>query len=143
MSVDISQLKRYVALEIYFDPHTGWRAGGISPTDRGLICIGWQDLDKGIEIRLITDNRNIEQYRGIKGVTILEGIDTINKRIKELCPPRYSIVNPELLRISIEQKGIRIDDIDPTLPLEKQWEILYKRGALGIRKTEPFLLPKK
>jgi len=134
-------MKRYAALVIEVDFSTGRRAGDIDPRDPGLICMPlWQDLEKGVELRLILDDRPLEQYRNLEGVELVEGKEAINAKIKELFKPRYSIVAPELLRESIHAKNIPIDDIDHTLPPEKQVEILYKRGALGIRKQDPFRL---
>jgi len=142
---NLSKLKRYVALIIKFDPYTGKRPiPGISPrhVDKALFCPPlWQDLDKGIEMRLVLDDRDIGQYRNVEGVEVVEGKTAINAKARELFKPRYGVVNPELLIESIRAKGIRIDDIDYTLPPEKQIEILYERKALGIRKEEPYQLP--
>jgi len=134
-------IKRYVALVIKVDFSTGKRAGDINPRDSGLICMPlWQDLERGIEMRLIIDDRSLDQYRNLEGVEVIEGKEAINAKVRELFKPRYGVIHPELLRESIRAKGIRVDDIDHTLPPEKQVEILYKRGALGIRKQDPFML---
>jgi len=140
---DLTKLKRYVALVIKFDPRTGKRAGNIKiPEDKGLFCCPlWQDLEAGIEMRLVLDDRDIGQYRGVDGIEVVEGKAAINAKVRELFKPRYSVTNPELLTESIRAKRIRIDDVDPTLPPQKQIEIIYGRGALGIRKDEPFILP--
>jgi len=136
-------LKRYVALIIEFDPFTGARAGGIDVRrDAGLFCLPlWQDLERGVEMRLVLDDRDIEQYRGIEGITVVEGKAAINEKVRELFKPRYSVVSGELLLASIMVKGISIDGIDQSQPVQRQLEILYQRGALGIRKEEPYLLP--
>jgi len=145
LAVDISKLKRYVALVISFDPHTGRRAGGIRiPEDRGLICLTlWQDLERGVEMRLVVDDRDIEQYRGIEGVEVVEGKSAINAKVEELFKPRYAVACGALLAASIAAKEIRCDDVDAALPVEEQLRILYERGALGIRKEEPYLLPEE
>jgi len=127
------------ALEIQVNFSTGERAGGIDPRDPGLECHPtWQNLDEGIEIRIIKDGRDVEQYRNIPGITVLEGAEAINARIKEIKPTTYAVANEALFNLSLQR--IDISDIDPTLPPEKQLEELYNRGVLGIRKTEPKLL---
>jgi len=92
MLPNLSKLKRFVALVIKFDPFTGSRPiPGIAPrhVDRGLFCLPmWQDLEAGVEMRLILDDRDIEQYRGIEGVEVVEGKDDINTKARELCKPR-------------------------------------------------------
>jgi len=140
---DISKLERYVALVIEFDVFTGRRAGNIDiPRDAGLFCLPlWQDLERGVEMRLVLDDRDIDQYRGVEGVEVVEGKEAINTRVKELFKPRYSLAHEGLLAASITAKNIKIDDIDATLEVEEQLKILYERGALGIRKEEPYLLP--
>jgi len=143
--VFLKSLKRYVALEIDVDFVTGTRAGGIDPRDLNLICPRWQNFEAGKEIRLIVNETviddYIERYRGVPGIAIIEGKDNINIRVKELVNPLYDVVSPALLHSSIVVKNIRIDDIPPTLDPFEQLRILYERGALGIRKREPFLLP--
>jgi len=140
---DLSKLKRYVALVIKFDPLTGRRAGGIEiPRDKGLFCLPqWQNLEEGIEMRLVLDDRDLRQYEGVEGVEVVIGRVEINKRVKALFKPRYAVASPELLASSIAVKGIKVDDIDPSAPVEEQLKILFNRGALGIRKEEPFLFP--
>jgi len=127
---------KVVALQIQVDFLTGERAGGIDPRDPGLVCPGWQDVDNGVEIRLVKDGRDIEQYRNIPGVTVLEGVDAINARVAELFPPKYAIKNEILFTESIKAKRIALDDIDPNLPPDQQIAKLHKRGALGIVKRE-------
>ena len=74
------------ALLIEFDLTTGKRAGDINPRDSKLQCYGWQNLDSSPakEIRLIEDDRDISQYEGVKGVTVLtdEAVDRAIKEIK-------------------------------------------------------------
>ena len=66
-------LKRYVALKIKVNFQTGERAGGIDPYDAGLYCLA-QNLEDGYEIRLVLDDRDIDKYRNIEGVEVIEGI---------------------------------------------------------------------
>jgi len=148
MLPDISKLKRFVALVIKFDPHTGARPiPGISPrhTDRALFCLlMWQDLKKGIEMRLILDDRDIEKYRTIEGVEVVEGKDAINAKVRELFKPRYSIVDPDLYRLSLEdciRRGIVTFDELKILTPEERLKLLYERGVLGIREDKPYEIP--
>jgi len=144
----ISKLKRWVALVIKFDPLTGRRPiEGIAPrhTDRALFCMPlWQDLERGIEMRLILDDRDIEQYRGVEGVEIVEGKDAINAKARELFKTRYSVAEPELFRISVERMladGRLSEGELKVLSPEEQLKLCYERGALGMRKTEPYQIP--
>jgi len=126
------------ALKIKVNFQTGERAGGIDPRDRGLLCDPtWQNIDEGVEIRLITDDRDVERYQNIPGVEVIEGKEAINAEIDKISPVRYSVTHPELFNESIKQKGIDLKDIDHTLPPEKQLEELHKKGVLGIRRTGP------
>jgi len=145
-SLNIPKLKRWVALVIKFNPSTGERAGGIDARrDRGLFCMPlWQDLEKGIEMRLILDDRDIEQYRGIEGVEVVEGKATINAKARELFKPRYSISQAELFRISIERMladGRLSEDELKVLSPEDQLRLCHEKGALGMRKDEPYQIP--
>ena len=138
--MSLKNLTRYVMLKIQVDFATGKRAGGISPHDSGLHCNpSWQDLDAGIELRLVLDDRNIEQYRNMEGVTVVEGIDACNAQIEQTGKTDYSVKEPELMSLSITKKNIKIDDL-PTESINAQLEELSKRGALGIRKRGPVKL---
>jgi len=142
----LSKLKRYVALIIKFDPFTGERAGGIDVRrDRGLFCMPmWQDLEHGIEMRLILDDRDIEQYRNIPGVEVVEGKTAINAKVRELFKPRYSVLQPELFKISVERMltdGRLSEDELKALSPEEQLKLCYEKGALGMRKDEPYQIP--
>jgi len=152
MLPDISKLKRFVALVIKFDPETGKRPiPGIAPhfagghTDRALFCLPlWQDTEKGIEMRLILDDRDIEQYRGIEGVEVIEGKDAINAKVRELFKPRYSVAEPELFRISVDRMladGRLSEGELKVLSPEERLKLCYERGALGMRKQEPYQIP--
>jgi len=154
--MDLSKLKRYVALKIKFDPITGKRAGdagikideGRSIPDPNLICcgFGWQNVDKGVEIRLIVDDERIdeyiERYKDVEGIEILEGIDAINLAVDEIVSEQYMITSPELLKASIEQMNIKIDDLHGK-SRDEMLKTLYQRGALGVEPRHPFKLPKK
>jgi hypothetical protein len=153
-------VKRFIALVLRYDPLTGerpiplfevapgrfsrkpeFRPGQPHRTDPALYCMPlWQDHERGIEMRLVLDDRDVEQYRKVAGVEVVEGKEAINAKVRELFRPRYSVVDPALFSESIKAKRIRVDDIDKALPHQKQLEILYKRGALGMRKEEPYQL---
>lgn len=127
------------ALLIEFDGHTGERAGGISPRDPKLRCHGWQQLDTTpcLEIRVIYDNRDISQYKGIPGVTILHGKAAINAAIDDLDLVRYSIDNEALLRISIEQKKINLATEYEDMSSPEILKALHARKVHGIAKRSP------
>lgn len=79
------------ALLIEWDPITGKRAGDINPRDPKLQCYGWQNWDRepALELRLVEDDRDLSQYKNVKGVTIIEGVEAINEVIDKHFPPRY------------------------------------------------------
>jgi len=135
-----------VALVIKFDPLTGRRAGDIDVrTDRGLVCMPlWQDLEKGIEMRLVVDDRDVSRYEGVEGVEVVKGKEAINMKVKGLFKPQYSVASPELFRISLEnlmKKGaIPLSELKG-LPPEEQLRICYEKGCLGMRKREPYVMP--
>ena len=116
-------------IKIKVNFQTGERAGGIDPRDRGLLCDPtWQNIDEGVEIRLITDDRDVERYQNIPGVEVIEGKEAINAEIDKISPVRYSVTHPELFNESIKQKGIDLKDIDHTYPLRNSWKSCTKRG---------------
>lgn len=133
------QPKDYVALEITVNFVTGERPAGINPReDKGLICLsGWQNLDAGVEMRLVIDDRDVSQYEGVPGITVHKGATKINSRVKELFKPLIAITDAQLFSQSIIQKGINLKDIDPTLAPEEQLRRCREKGALGIRVMEP------
>lgn len=131
------------ALLIEVDYQTGRRAGGINPSDPELQCYGWQNTPnqegEDLEIRLIEDDRDISQYEGVDGITILEGREEINEAIKEIVPPAYSVVNRELYEMTKEETDIDINEIP-----ERRSDMIkffYERDDIrGIEKREPDLL---
>jgi hypothetical protein len=145
-SVKNKEPEDYVALEIEVDFITGERAGKLSPRDPGLICLNlWQDLDAGIEMRLMTDDRDVTQYEGIDGVTIHRGAKAINERVKELFKPRLSITNTDLFRESVRgswwgRGKINLTNIDANLDPDEQLRKCKEQGALGIKTQNPSTL---
>jgi len=144
----ISELERYVALVIEFDPVTGWRAGGIRiPEDtRKFFCLPlWQDVEKGIEMRIILDpNVNPADFIGLPGIEVVEGKEAINAKARELFQPRYSVYDRILFRISLQdllEKGIVTLKELSELTWQEQLAFLHKKGCLGIRKVEPYQIP--
>jgi len=127
-----------VALLIEFDLYTGERAGGINPKDPGLRCYGWQDLESvpAKEIRLVVDGRDVSQYEGIPGITVLKGKDAINMAIDSLNLERYDVDNNILFDLSLKALGI---DLSLYLGWKTQdiLKDLFNQGVAGIRKQTP------
>lgn len=126
------------ALLIEFNVTTGKRAGDISPKDPGLFCRGWQDLDSipAREIRLVEDARDISQYEGIPGVTILNNEAEINQVIDQVKPPWHVIENETLFLEDLRQRNIKLSDFEGWSP-EAILDELNKRHVVGIRKNLP------
>ena len=78
------------ALLIEWDGATGRRAGNIDMSDPKLQCYGWQNLVARpcLELRVIEDDRDVSQYEGIEGVTILDGDKAIDAAIDKHFPPK-------------------------------------------------------
>ncbi|MCL0035856.1 hypothetical protein M1N47_00285 [Dehalococcoidia bacterium] len=129
------------ALLIEVDFETGKRAGGIDPRDPNLRCRGWQNLDSkpGLEIRLVEDDRDLSQYAGVPGVTVLEGKDTINAAIQANFPPGYNVVDRELLLAHLRERGISLD-LFAGQSLDDRAEELFRQGFAGIVEVKPQLL---
>lgn len=121
------------ALLIEFDGGTGKRAGNINPNDPKLQCYGWQQLATTpcLEIRVIEDERDVTQYEGISGVTVLHNDAEIQAAIDKHCPPAYTIENETLFKTHLEQKGIMLDDV-PGDNTSEQLRYLRSQGIKGI-----------
>lgn len=129
-------------LLIEFNIRTGRRAGGINPKeDKALLCHGWQDLESipAKEIRVIEDDRDVSQYEGIEGVTVLHSDEEIEKAIEELVPKKYAIVDETLYQSSLQEKGIKLTELKEKTR-DKISEELFKKGVLGIIETKPLKL---
>jgi len=96
--VNLKNLNRFVALKIKVDFKSGKRAGGINPRDPNLYTLA-QNLEDGYEIRLVLDDKDIEQYRNVPGIEVIEGIDAIDRAIIELLPndEQYLFARDDLL----------------------------------------------
>lgn len=129
------------ALVIEFDSLTGKRAGNINPRDPNLFCRGWQDLDRkpAIEIRLVNDARDLNQYKNVAGVLILDGNEEINEAIKANIPNKYIVTDKELLLAHLKEKGISLN-IMAGKTLHEMAEQLFKEGLAGIMVRKPELV---
>lgn len=125
------------ALLIEFNPQTGRRAGGINPRDLGLICYGWQNLDRvpAIEIRLVVDGRDTSRYEKMPGVKVLHNDGEIDQAIEQNMPPRYGIENDTTFRMHCERRGINFDDYVGK-SMQETLADLHAKGVAGIRKTK-------
>jgi len=126
------------ALLIEFDSMTGKRAGGIDNKDPKLVCYGWQDLDSipAREVRLVMDDRDLSQYEGKTGITVLNGEAEIQAAIDSIVSDHYKITNETLLTEHIRQRGISLDDYAGWAEKDILKDLLSK-GLVGIRKREP------
>lgn len=127
------------ALLIEFDVSTGKRAGNINPNDPKLQCYGWQDLESipAREVRVIEDDRKLEQFEGIPGVTVLKGKAEIKVAIASICKPRYKIVSEPLFSEHVKQKGIDLSEYEGQDEREILKDLMEKKKIIGIRKTLP------
>lgn len=125
------------ALLIEFDVNTGKRAGGIDPNDPKLQCYGWQNLEviPQLEIRMIEDDRDVSQYEGIDGVSILKNKSKINKAIDDEIPVKYGVSDEVLFIEHLRQRNIKLDDI-PGKRREVLKELL-DQGIKGIAERKP------
>ena len=131
---------------------TGERAGGINPhRNKNLPCHpAWQDTDAGKEMRLVLDG-DVEPYRGVNGVTILEGEAKIEAALEQHFPEKavYKITDPDLKRLSIES-AVKAGKLDiANLPrdsvetqgeqarLKALYEIPDTRGITKLVKKRP------
>ena len=126
------------ALLIEVDFKTGKRAGGINPRDPKLQCYGWQDTESelGKEIRIVEDDRDLSQYKGVKGVTILDGEIAINKAITANIPVKYAVKDEELLLAHLKEKGISLDAFAGKT-LDMAAKELHAQGLAGIVERKP------
>jgi len=126
------------ALLIEVDFKTGKRAGDVNPRDPKLQCYGWQDLESelGLEIRLVEDDRDLSVYKGVAGVTILDGEKAINEAITANIPVKYAVKDKELLLAHLKEKGISLDTFAGKT-LDMAAKELYTQGLAGIVERKP------
>ena len=79
-------------LLIEFDARTGIRAGNIDPRDATMRCL-CQNLETtpAKEIRLIEDDRDMNQYRNIPGITVLDSPAEINACVDAEMESQYGV----------------------------------------------------
>jgi len=126
-------------LLIEFNLNTGKRAGNINPKDPKLQCYGWQDLESipAREVRVIEDDRDIEQYEGIAGITVLRGKTEIKQAILSICKDRYIVDNEPLFLEHLRQKKVNLSDYEGLEPREILKDLLESKKIIGIRKQSP------
>lgn len=138
------------ALLIEWDPSTGIRAGGIKignkpDSDKTLFCKSWQNMDvtPALEIRLITDGRNLSQYENVPGVTILRGKQEINNAIDMVCPPKLVVSDQFLFEQHIKDKvkngKLDLDKLKGGT-LNDNLTDLKAKGVKGITEHKPIKL---
>jgi len=127
------------ALLIEFDVNTGKRAGEINPKDPKLQCYGWQDLESvpAREVRVVEDDRDLSQYEGIPGVTILTGEAEINQAIEAVVPERFSIQEPTLFQEDLRQRGISLASDYSGRDTPAILKDLHTKGVVGIKRELP------
>lgn len=127
------------ALLIEFDVHTGMRAGKINPRDPKLQCHGWQDLEStpAKEVRIIEDDRDLSQYEGIEGVTVLRGKAEIKQAIRNICKSRYTVENETLFQEHLRQKSIKLSDYQGQNSREILKDLMENKKIIGIKKISP------
>ena len=130
------------ALLIEWNPHTGKRAGGINPRDKNLRCNGWQNMDvsPAIELRLVEDNGDLGQYRGVTGVTMLDTAEDINAAIDANFPSKI-VVEDELLysahfKSKVNENKINIDDLSDEMN-SRLIQLKNVYGVKGIKEIHP------
>ncbi len=127
------------ALLIEVDFSTGKRAGGIKTKNNpNLMCHGWQDLDAGLEIRIVEDG-DTKPYENIKGITILDGEKAINKAIQANIPVKYAVKDSELLLAHLKERNVSLD-IFAGKGLQDRAKELHSQGLAGIVERKPKLV---
>ena len=127
------------ALLIEFDVNTGKRAGEINPKDPKLQCYGWQDLESvpAREVRVVEDDRDLSQYEGIAGITILSGEVEINQAIEAVVPERFFIQEQTLFQEDLRQRGISLASDYSGWDTPAILKDLHTKGVVGIKKDLP------
>jgi len=143
--INLTNLNEYVALVIKVDFETGKRACDLDPFDRNLYCI-YQNIEKGIEIRLIINqnmiNYYINKYKDCKGIKIVKGIEKIDEiieKLEESTKPQYVIMDQSLFMTSLLSKIMNEKEKDKINKIlnesrneNEMLEKLQKEGVKGI-----------
>ena len=152
-------------LLIEFDLKTGRRAGNISPRDKGLKCYGWQNLDeedinakgyvwqsdipagqRASEIRVVKDGRDLSQYEGVPGVTVLRGNAAVNEALDSYFEQyMYALPTRDAVRVlfveALKEKGLKVSDLDLSTPrksLQTLKDLHENKGIKIVRKVKRF-----
>lgn len=124
------------ALLIEVDFTTGERAGGIKTKNNpNLWCEGWQNLDAGLEIRLVKDG-NTKPFEGIEGVTILDGKAEINAAIDANIPTKYAVKDEGLLLAHLKERNVSLDTFAGK-SLHESAKGLFAQGLAGVIERKP------
>lgn len=128
------------ALLIRFDPETGRRPQGVDPKDPKLQCYGWQNLGvrPAIEIRVIEDDRDIGQYKNREGegLIVLSNNAKIDAAIDQYILTRVIVENETLMRIDLEQRGIKLENVPGTTTTDVL-RSLKGQQVRGIKEIKP------
>jgi len=126
------------ALLIEWNPKTGKRAGDINPRDPKLQCYGWQnsDIDPAIEIRVVEDDRDLSNLKGVKGVTILGSKKAINDAINSYIPPKYGIHSEYLMREHMKEKNIPLESF-VGMNMGEVAKKAHELGLIGVAERKP------
>lgn len=124
-------------LTVDFRNPTGERPGGLNlndpETQRNFVSYpSWQDTEGGREIRLVVDG-NVERFRNVEGITVLEGEEAIDAALADFGGVQYTITSPDVMALSLREKGLTLDDVKATGAAESKaslWQRLT--GILGI-----------
>lgn len=131
-----------IALLIEWIPHSGIRAGNVNPKDPNLQCYGWQNMDvtPALELRIIEDDRDLGEYIGVAGITLLQGRDSINDAIDTNFPSHFIIEDQlfydESVKEQLNEKTITIKDL-PDNRAERLKLLKYNYHVKGIREIPP------
>lgn len=124
------------ALLIKVEFSSGQRAGGINPRSKKLRCDpSWQDLKGGWEIRCTDDDAEIEKYRGVAGVTVLEDEAAIQAQLASF-PPKvlYKVISEPLMALSLQQVNPDLSALSQDATHEETLAFLHAAGVKGIRR---------
>lgn len=133
-----------IALKIQFDVETGRRAGDIDPRDPGLRArgAGWQMINRREpgecwEIREVLDDRDVEKYRAVEGVEVLEGRRQVEEALAEIACRRRSTyrIDRDVVLAYLSQKG-QLERLRGKTLRDAARE-LYEDGVPGIRRVQP------
>lgn len=128
------------AILIEWDPSTGRRAGNINPKNPGLRCNGWQNMDvtPAIELRIIESPRTPEDFKNIKGITLLHGAEEINKAIDNHFPSKFSIDDEVIYKANINKIAHKLDfDMLPNNHNDRLEYLINRHNIKGITVKPP------